>query len=113
MYIAYILTHNSNLLNGYPFSYKHGFDEESYDENEDFESSEDSYDEDERMNIMTVSRTHRDVCEGYYDTHFQGNSIFPLNPRNVSRNVWSEDSNSDSKERDENSDKKDIGVQGK
>ena len=97
----------------YSFSYKHGFDEESYDDEEDLESSEDSYEEDEGMDIMTVSRSHRDVCDGYYDTHFQANSIFPLNPRNVSRNVWSEDSNSESKERDENSDKKDIGVQGK
>ncbi len=97
----------------YSFSYKHGFDEESFDDEEDIESSEEEYEEDERMNIMTVSRNHRDVCDGYYDTHFQANSIFPLTPRNVSRNVWSEDSNSDSKERDENSDKKDIGVQGK
>ena len=100
----------------YIYSYKHGFDEESYDdEEEESESSEDSF-EDERMNIMTVSRSHRDLCDGYFDNHIQGtNTVFPINPSTTPRDVWCDggESYSELKEFvDEKSKKKDIAVQG-
>ena len=67
------------------------------------------------MNIMTVSRTHSDICDGFHETHFQSSAVFPLNP-NLSRSVWrSEESNSDhfSEHKDKNTTKKDVGIQGK
>ena len=99
------------------YSYKHGFDEESYDdEEEELESSEDSF-EDERMNIMTVSRSHRDLCDGYFDNHIQGtNTVFPINPSTTPRDVWCDEHESYSELKefvDEKSKKKDIGIQGK
>ena len=101
----------------YIYSYKHGFDEESYDdEEEELESSEDSF-EDERMNIMTVSRSHRDLCDGYFDNHIQGtNTVFPINPSTTPRDVWCDggESYSELKEFvDEKSKRKDIAIQGK
>ena len=94
-------------------SYKHGFDDDSYEDDEDLNSSEaESYEEDDRMGIMTVSRTHDELCDEYQDTHVQYNSIYPLNPQ-LSRNVWSERTKYEPRKFDEQSAKKDIGVQGK
>ena len=69
------------------------------------------------MDIMTVSRNHRDMCDGYYDNHIQGtNTVFPVNPSSTPRDVWcdEEESYSELKEiEDEKSKKTDKGIQGK